>query len=242
MDATELIRKDDFVSKPLGDAVSTVTDLYNSYPQLLRYTVIGIVIIFVSTKIVKAGPSHIFAIIAIYVIISNLQTIESQSTMDFNEEMDYRLDLLGTPSHFYLDANIINLFYSIYSFRNLNAYNFDNAIKAVNNMLKIEEDASNGLQRCVDNYEVAYDLKNNAMNLIHGFVYSLYQPLLITKLKRVLRRLQDLLERHLNQIQSYCEQTESKKKNRDVNSRFIEDALGPKPYDAATMTPFDYYN
>jgi hypothetical protein len=57
----------------------------------------------------------------------------------------------------------------------------------------------------------------------------------------VIIRLQELLERHLTAIQKNCEIIENGKKSIDVNSRFIEDAHGPKPYDGASMGQFDYY-
>lgn len=216
-------------------------DGWEKVPSPFAYVFIGMVVFFVSTRVAKATSGHIFALIATYLIIQKLQQQESVSTMSFNQEMDYRLDLLGAPSHFHVDTNIINLFYNIYGWRDKNAYNFDNAIKAINNILKIEADSKLPLQRCVDNYEVAYDQRNIALNLMHGFIYSLDHPILVAKLKKVLVRLQELLERHLVAIQKNCENIENAKDGIDVNSRFIEDAHGPKPYDGASMTQFDYY-
>lgn len=223
------------------DKVGDVLVWANALPLEFKYVIITLVVIYTSTRLIKAGPSHIFALIAIYLIIMKLHKVETMSSMSFNEEMDYRLGVLGSPSHFHMDTNVINLFYNIYGWRSKNANNYDNAIKAMNNILILESETENDMERCVDNYEVAVDQRNTVLNLIHGFVYNLDHPLLIKKLKKVLIRFQELLERHLVKIQKNCETTESKKDSIDVNSRFIEDAHGPKPYDVATMTQFDYY-
>jgi hypothetical protein len=189
----------------------------------------------------KAGSSHIFALLAGYIIIQKLQQQEQESFSTFNQEMDYRLDLLGSPSHFHKDTDIINLFFNIYSWRERNENNFDLAIKATNNVLSIEADSEKPLIRCFDNYDIAYDQAKIAINFVHGFIYSITEPLLVTKLKKVLKRLQQLLERHLVKIRANCEGIELLKDSIDVNSRFIEDSYAPKPYDGATISQFDYY-
>ena len=123
----------------------------------------------------------------------------------------------------------------------MNENNFDLAIAAVNVVLQLENDTEKALQRCVDNYEVAYDKYKAAMNYIHTFSYNLEgQPQLISKLKIVLQKLHELLQKHLNKIQANCQVVEDAKPTRDVNSRFIEDAHGPKPFDPSAGT-FDYY-
>ena len=189
----------------------------------------------------KTGIGHIFALLACYLIITKMKEIEKVEYLNFNQETDYRLEMLGSPSFFHFDINVINLFFSIYEWRKKNENNFDNAIKAVNNILQIKSESEKPLIRCVDNYDIAFDQSKIAMNLMHGFIYSIDHPLLVLKLKKVLSRLQQLLERYLVDIQKNCESLEKKKPTIDVNSRFIEDAIGPKPYDVATMTQFDFY-
>lgn len=211
-------------------------------PDNFVYVSIALAILFLSTRILNAGPAHIFALLLGGLIITHLKQQGANETMTFNTEMDYRNGMLSTPSHFYQDTNLINLFFSIYGWRKLNAYNYDAAIAAANNVLQLEEDSENQLERCVDNYEVAYEQSRICLNYVHSFVYSVQQPLLVKKLKAVLARLQQLLERHLVNIQRNCERDELAKPTRDLNSRFIEDAHGPKPYDPYTqVTSFDFY-
>ena len=221
--------------------MTTTTEVI-TLPSNFAYVIIGLTVLFISTRIIKAGPAHIFALLLGGVIITHIQQKSATEVMSFNAEMDYRNGLLGSPSHFYLDSNLINLFYSIFTWRQLNEKNFDNAVEAANNVLHLREDTENQLERCVDNYEIAYEQSKLCMNYVHTFVYAVQQPLLIKKLKAVLARLQQLLERNLVAIQRNCENLELAKPKRDINSRFIEDALGPKPYDPyVSETAFDVF-
>ena len=210
-------------------------------PSDFIYVAIGLIVLFISTRILNADTRHIFALMSGAAIIFYLKQQESTENMTFNQEIDYRLELLGVPSHFHLDTNIINLFFSIYAWKEKNEDNFNNAVKYVNNILIIEADSAKHLLRCVDNYEVAKDNAQNALNMIHGFIYSIDHPLLVKKLKKVMIRLQQLLERHLEKIRNNCSKTEDEKPSIDVNSRFIEDADGPQAYDETHTTQFDYY-
>lgn len=217
-------------------------DLVTTLPHNFVYVIVALATLFVSTRILKAGPAHIFALLLAGMIVTHLKQKAGTETMTFNAEMDYRNGLLGNPSHFYIDTNLINLFYSIYGWRKLNSTNFDNALDAANNVLRLKEDSDNQLQRCVDNYEIAYEQSRLCLNYVHSFIYAVQQPLLVKKLKTVLARLQQLLERILLNIQRNCDKIELAKPKRDINSRFIEDAHGPKPYDPYTSgTSFNVY-
>jgi hypothetical protein len=229
------------VVSPVSSMMNLLAGQWDQVTPDFTHVLIVLGIIWISTRVMRVGLGHIFALLAAYLIIDALRKRERESSLSFNQEMDYRLDMLGAPSHFHTDINIVNLFYSIYGWRERNAYNFDHAIKATNNVLQIEFESGLKLQRCVDNYEVAQDQRNIALNMMHGFIYSLDHPLLVTKLKRVLQRLQELLEKHMVIIQKHCEKFENDKDGVDIHSRFIEDAHGPKPYDGSKMSQFDYY-
>ena len=135
-------------------------------PANFKYVLIALGLLYISTRLMKAGPSHIFALIAGYIIIQKLQRQEQESFSSFNQEMDYRLDLLKTFGHFHKDTDIINLFFNIYAWRERNENNFDLAIKAVNNILRVEADSEKPLVRCLDNYDIAYDQSKVALNLV----------------------------------------------------------------------------
>ena len=203
--------------------------------------IVALVVLWVSTRIIKANSAHIFTLLAAGLLIWYLNKNNTESNLDFIKNTEYKLNILGTPSYFHYDVNIIDLFYSIYNWRELNENNFDSAIEAVNNLLAIESETENVLQRCVDNYETARDFSNTAINLIHGFIYNIDHPLLVKKLKVVLQRLQQLLTRHLRTIESNCKLTEKKKKSIDINTKFIYSG-SPQGFDPLGNVNFSLFD
>lgn len=214
---------------------------FSDIPSDFIYVLVALLVLYISTKIVKATTGHIFALLCVYLLINFISKKSSEDFTQMNQEIDYRNEVLGAPTYFYLDVNIINLFYNLSNWRSKNPDNFDSAILAVNNVLKIRQDSEKPLLRCVDNYEIARDQAKIAMNFIHGFIYSIDQPLLVEKLKNTLSRLEQLLERHLLFIEEKCNTIEKNKSSIDVNSRFIEDSSGPKAFDTNQMTQFDFF-
>ncbi len=209
----------------------------------LSYVGLTVVILYLSTRIIKAGTGHIFALLLAGMIIYKLQGKESETFSSNNEEADYMLRVIGNPSHFHLDVNFVLLFFDVNDWKKRNPNNYHHAIQAVNNVLKIEEDSEKGLKRCPDNYEVAFDQAKTALNLMHGYVYVMSDKLLLDKLKKVLARLQQLLHRHLGKIRGNCRSIEERKPTKDVHSRepASYDLDEPQPYDPQTSSQFDYY-
>lgn len=215
-------------------------NLIPKIPNDFVYIIVFLLIVFVSTRILRAKSGHIFALLTAWYIIKNLQEKVDRDDTEFHKEMDRKLEKLGNPSHFYMDVNFITLFYSFYGWKNINNDNYASAIKACNNLLKIESDSEKKLQRCVDNYQIAVSQSKIALNMIHGFIYSVEQKIMVNKLKNILKRLQQLLARHLNKIKENCEQTESEKPNVDVNTGYIQDSDFAKPHDPH-VSQFDFY-
>ena len=211
----------------------------NELPPNFQFAIIVLIVFYVCTKMMNIGPGYIFAFLVSSLIIYTLQNQEKKEFTDINEEIDFRNNILKSPSHFYLDTNLINLFYSVYRWRSKNPNNFDLAIKAANNVLQIENDSEKPLLQCASQYSVAVEQSQLAMNFMHGFIYNIDQPLLVNKLKRTLVRLQELLERHIKNIQNNCESVNKYEIN--VNTKYIEDADGPKPYDKYGTSQFNVY-
>jgi hypothetical protein len=224
----------------LLDFGNTRDNLIHNIPNNFIYLVIFIVVMYTSTILLKTRTSHMIALIVSYYIVSSLDQKSRMELSNFNKEIDSKYNVIGKPKNFYLDANLILLYYSIYKWRNLNPNNYDESVKACNNVLQIQLDSDKGLIRCVDNYEIALEQSKLALNYIHGFVYNIDNPILVKKLKDVLKRLQQLLARHLFVIRNNCQQIENNKSSIDVNSRFIQDSDGPKAYDEY-VSNFDLY-
>jgi len=213
-------------------------NIVENIPNNFVYIVIIASIFYIFTQVIQARTSHIFSLIVTFFIIKTLREKSTTEYENFNTDIDYRYELIGLPSNFYMDVNLINLYFSIYKWKNFNPHNYNESIRAVNNVLQIEKH-SQKLSRCVDNYEIAYDQSKNALNMLHGFIYNIEQPQLVAKLKKVLHRLQELLARHLSNIRKNCDTIEKNKPKINVDSRFVQDHDGPKAHDQYSQ--FDFY-
>lgn len=208
-------------------------------PQNYMYAIILLFSLYISTRVIQAKTSHVFGVLLSLLIIYKINNINKSEANDFNNEIDFKYKLIGYPSHFYLDANLINLYFSIYKWKNLNPHNYNESIESVNNILKIEYESRN-LDKCVSTYEIALEQSKNALNMIHGFIYNISHKQLVEKLNNVLKRLQQLLTRHLEVIRINCKEIEKNTKI-NVNSRFIQDHDGPKANDLSASTQFDLF-
>lgn len=180
------------------------------------------------TKNINLG--HIVALVAAYLVIQRLQNDQSKETSTFIDDTKLKWQAIGYPSHFYLDPNFIILFYDILEWRNLNPNNYDVAIKAINNVLKLTEESRQLQYQCVDNYEVAMDHRKLALNMMYGFIHTLdYRKVYQDKLRSVLQRLMVLLERHLDIMRENCKKLSDKEVN--VRTRYIIDAKTVKAFD-----------
>lgn len=207
----------------------------------LRNVIVIVVVLYLCTRVFRIGTGHLLALALIVIILWKFQTDYSTDVTSFNETMEYKLRVIGGPSHFHFDTDLIEIFYNILPWRKLNANNYDSAIEAINNVLIIEEDTGHQREYCVNNYEVARDKAKLALNLVHGFIYSIEHQLLKEKLDLVLTRLQVVLEKHLDIIRGNCDRQEVTKGGPNYFTRYIEDAKGVKAFDDSRMTPFDFF-
>ena len=210
-------------------------------PNNFIYIVLFLSVMYISVNVIKAKAGHIFGIVIASYLIYQINQKNQEEFGNFNKELDSKLELIGNPSNFYIDANFINLYYSIYAWKSLNPSNYTASINAVNNVLQLELDTGKGLKDCKFNYDVAYTQSRLALNTLNGLNLNIDNKLMFTKLKTVIERLHELLTRHLYIIKSNCDKSESKKSSLDINSRFIQDLDGPKGFDNGMSEYFDLY-
>ncbi|KAJ3348380.1 hypothetical protein GGF32_006244 [Allomyces javanicus] len=205
-----------------------------------EYALVALISVFMFTRVFAIGQGHILAFVTTVLVVYLIQQHETTESFSFNSSMEAKLTALGSPSHFHVDSDLINLFHDLQPWRALNPYNYDQAIAAVNNVLRIEVESAGMTTHCIDNYQVAQDMVKLAMNLVHGFVYAMDHHLVIEKLERVLIRLQDLLAGHLHQILTTCNANE-RIKGTDIHSKYVQDESTAKAYDPDHTTPFDLF-
>lgn len=227
---------------------------------ILIYIIISIFILFFFTSIVDIQLGHIFSVIISVSIIIIITVIKNEDVTNFDTDMEYKLNSLIDhddyyPDYFYLDVDLINLFYNIK--QDLADYNYNtyvNAIKTANNLLHIKYDILRDLcnppviQDLSDNFKIieeedkecksilinAYENYDNAeiqlkkcMNYLHSLIISIpSDPITHKKHDILLKRAHILLKRNLDTVKNRYDKHVMK--NLSSNTRFISDYDLPK--------------
>lgn len=205
-----------------------------------RGALAAIAIFYICTRTLNIGSGHIFALLVTAALIWNVRATESTSKLNLYERIDNKIVAIGSPSFFYVDSNAVDFFYDYLGWRTLNPDNYDRCVEAIDNMLRILLDTEKPLVRCVDHYNIAADFGSMALNLMHGFIYVINDPIIIAKLERGLARLEGLVAKYLKQMKHNCAAIERGKGKRDVNWSYIPEPGVPKGFDA-THTVFNFY-
>lgn len=96
----------------------------------------------------------------------------------------------------------------IYNISDIKYYNIDayyNIIRNIDAFLNIYNDIKIGVKYCKYNYDVAVDMKNNALNHLHSMIITIEENrILNNKLKLSLTILHKLLNKYLNEIIRIC--------------------------------------
>jgi len=171
---------------------------------LLNIVLTVICVFFVSTRILRAGPSHLFALLVSGALCAFLLRHSSSLKDRYLLDMERKYEAIGAPGNMHLDARLVQFFFWLRDWRALNPDAFDNAVTATDNLLLIEKDVTTGSARCSDEYGVALAMYRAAMNHLHSFVFSLEHPVQVTRLRNALRALQELLLAHVTLIGRTC--------------------------------------
>jgi hypothetical protein len=209
-------------------------------PKEAQYLVVTTAIFYACTRLLRVELGHLFALGLATLLVGYMKNADTRAENRFYEDMEARLAALGSPPHLHLDSNLIVLFYEALPWRQLNPDTFDAAILAIDNVCALVMDSEKPLVRPVDSYEVARDFATLSMNLMHSLIYSLDadEPLLTTRHKNLLERLQSLLVKQLKQMQSNCGAIE-RAKGRTVDWSYVPGDGVPQPY--SEHTPFEFF-
>ena len=195
------------------------------------------------TRVFRPSPMQIIgfiiAVIVIYYRIDKRQTI-IQNTYD---ELEYRLKAIyPKPENFHMDADLINIFYNVRDLRKFHSEGYDNAVVAIDNMLKIESEMEGGVYHCKENLDVMRDQMGKALNQMHSVIFKIPAHLPYDrKHKRTLNALQIILRRHIDNMVELC------KKQQDARGINIDWHpllnSGPRPDDTkkTEYSGFDFY-
>jgi hypothetical protein len=211
--------------------------------EWLEYLAVIVFVMFIVTRIIQPTALQlialVFALIIVYYRIDKRKTIVT----DAYGELEYRLKVLHPkPENFHMDASLINLFYNTRNFRKLHSEGYDEALVAVDNLLKLESEIQAGVYHCKENLDVMKELMNKAMNHYHSIIFKLpTQVYMMRKHKRALNALHVLLRRHIDDMSKHCEDY-YKQRGVDIDYHPIYNS-GPRPDDTQKQesSDFDFY-
>ncbi len=201
------------------------------------YMMVAVGIIYFVTKVFQPRFVHFMAFVGAAIIIYYLNDRRRARVASTNKELEYRMNaLVPRPKYFYIDADIINLFYNIREFRVYNKEAYDDALKDVDNLLHIVVDVETGVLKCEYHYDVAkafmYKALNNLQSIIHVAPFMdarvKAKHIVTDKYQSALNILHLLLKRHLDDILKRCEK-QRKLMGYNIYTQLRPDEDGPQP-------------
>ena len=174
---------------------------------LFWYAVLTVAIFYVMTQYVRPGLPEISAAVVTVVIVAYLTYTRSQKKLSYFEETDRMLATLGPYDHFYTDADLIHLLYSVIDFRTYNPDAFERLLQQINHGLTIVTDYTDrgATIDCLQQYGLVEGYFERALFYFDALAITL--PATKQAYHRHLaarQRLQLLLKRQTDKIYKVC--------------------------------------
>lgn len=149
-----------------------------SNQQIGLYIFIIIVTLVLFTRVIDINLGHVFALFISIIVITLFSLSYKQDTTEFNKDMEYKLNYLDNDksltNYFYLDVNLISLFYNIKTnYYTYNPISYQNALSSVNEVLKVRND----MEKDICSYSKSgsildNDILNINSSLVNDEVYT----------------------------------------------------------------------
>lgn len=222
---------------PLYDFLSNI-----NLKDWTEYGFIFIGIMFVMTKIFQPTLVHIAGVVAAIILIYFRIDMKRSTLEDINSELDFRLkSLYPEPQNFHMDADIINIFHNIKEMRNYNSEAYDNALIAVDNMLKIISEIEVGVYHCAENHDLVVDQMYKALNHLASMIIKTPIPKATTiKYMKMMNALHIILRRHVDDVVDICRKQYASRPV-DINTKFLYNE-GPRPNDTSNADYSPHFN
>lgn len=184
--------------------VLTVSSESERLKYVLVVITVGIAIVSYLSPYLTIG--HTLAFTVITTVIPLLFSVWKNNTSTFIKEMDYRMATINPDdiyNYLYLDANLVNLLYSIYDFKKLAPEIYERLLGICDNFLHLRSDFDTGvLADMPEQYANACILANKAVNQMHAFVYSINNQTVYKLFDTAFQRLRIILRRQLDIMRS----------------------------------------
>lgn len=176
-----------------------------SSKDIFKYVIIIQLFVFIFSKI-PIQLNHTIGIILGLIIAYYLNDKENSLSITEMKEIELKMEqIVPKPKYFYLDSNIIELFFNISDLKEYNNQAYTDSVLFTDKFLKLMLDIEGGSINCIENYQVCVDMSNNALNSLHSIIHSLPSiKFLEKKLKNSIRTLQIYFKKHLNDIINIC--------------------------------------
>lgn len=174
--------------------------------EWFEYGVVMVLIFFVITRILRPTWMQLIALL-IGAFFIFYRTDRRRSTSDTAyKELKLRLqELYPKPENFHMDADILNFFYNTKDFRTFHSEGYDEALVAVDNMLKIISEMEGGVYHCAENLDIVREQLTKAMNHYQSIIFRLPSALVYQRRhKRALNALHVMLRRHVDNMVKLC--------------------------------------
>lgn len=172
----------------------------------LEYGVLMCFTMFIVTRVLRPSWMQLVALAMGLVMVAWRVDRRRVTTERAFTEMEMRLkELYPKPQNFHMDADITNIFYNARDFRKYHSEGYDEALVAVDNMLKTISEMEAGVYHCYENLQIVRDSLNKAMNHFQTIVFQLPSNIeMQRRFKRTLNALHVLLRRHVDDMVKLC--------------------------------------
>lgn len=215
-----------------NEEISHALDLYNLHQEKLHKTengiynyiqsilpneavtyIIIIIIVMIIIIIISPTPIQIFAfgcgIVVVYFLISKRDTTKNE--YNINEEMKLLSEQLRSTQFFYMDTDLIDLFYDLGDYQFYSNTKFKEIINHIDNFLHLQTDMENNVQDKKYVYDIMIDLKSQILNDFHAMIYDLpQQSNILDRFKCALKKLHLLLNQHLDEVRKIIKRLDGK--------------------------------
>jgi hypothetical protein len=216
--------------------ILSVTDVSLRIKYVVLVVTVSIAVISYLSPRLTFG--YILALMLITTILPILYGSWKNGTDTFLKEMDFKISTIDPNDQYnflYMDANLVNLLYGIYDFKDLSPDNYDDLLEVCNNLLHLRNDFDTGaLKDCGDQYLNAEYLAIKAANQMHTFIYSMPNQTYYDLFDVAFQRIRIILRRQLDVMARIAE-----KEPLNIKKTFIPHTNNPRPFSIGMESPAD---
>jgi hypothetical protein len=186
-----------------NDFSALIDDITKS--EMFYYIVLLVGSIFIASFL-NFGINVVFCICVIALVIYYKISKKNKNELFSHQLLDTKFNTLHKkPEIFRKHKEFIEFFYSINDFYPYSPDVFDAIIDNVASMLLLYEDVKLGVRNSKQNYNVAVNMKVNALNHLHNLIYSINpNHIVLKKLHVSMQVLNKLLTKYLINIANVC--------------------------------------